>query len=1041
MAPAKKSKSVNKGFTSASDSSPSKDEKSKQKKRKLSDMLGPQWSKHEIERFYEAYRKYGQEWKKVAGVVRSRSIEMVEALYNMNRAYLSLPEGIASVAGLIAMMTDHYNVLAGSGSEKDSEEPEIMARKIQKKLKAKALLDSSRDDSRRQYTGSSDGCLSLLTHCGNGIRPHFPVRKRTPRIPVSCLDVHPNKKSRVSALKANDGGVSHGDLLLKEAHQYPNSPHGSQTSRRTDNIRCSHVSARDEIIAQFPVLKTRTGGFGGDEESKEGSLGHNEDKIGNLARDSADSGRYALADYKKGKKGKKAEVHHSEATLFDDIREAYKYADKGPRRNGSDGKGAKICKSTSEGERKRSKKLTFEDELAACDALKALAEMSSMMPYLAAEPASAVEDAGESMSGRDAIVNGVSRSDVALSDEKVSGKLKNKHISQGSKVWKAESPTDFSVKQEEKLSVADNEVKSADSSEQISAVSKRCKSSLRSPDVSSTNDPRLGETEVAVSSEQIANQVVNLTRRKNRRKRDRALLLKDSDYAPSGCSNNGLAIIQDEVQDVKRKLSNCLSFHEVRRWCVYEWFYSAIDYPWFAKREFTEYLIHAGLGHIPRLTRAELGFIRSTLGKPRRFCDHFLQKEREKLKQYRESVRTHYTNLRAGIGEGLPSDLACPLLVGQQVVAIHPKTRECHNGSVLTVDHDNCLVQFHRPDLGVELVMDIDCMPLNPLENMPEALRRRKMLSDYWHVQVPKVNEAIMPVSEEHTKIVDHRFHVPSFNPSIANNMKVKPACLSSLAKVIGNGSFKTETQNQSCNMAHMQFQEGHVRPIPGLTMGSDRKVFDQSSACPKNLPPWPLPVTDSVPLNETMHYSNHSAFSCQETASNVAEIVEGSRDKAQNMVDTAIKAMSIMEEGEDAFGRISEALACNGKAESAATFRTSIISSSNTFRGSLPHQNPVASCTPQPKLACDASSVQPIGDSASNDLRVPSDLITSCVATLLMIQTCTERQYPPAEVAQILDNAATSLHPCCPQNLSIYREIQMCMGRIKTQILALVPT
>lgn len=96
---------------------------------------------------------------------------------------------------------------------------------------------------------------------------------------------------------------------------------------------------------------------------------------------------------------------------------------------------------------------------------------------------------------------------------------------------------------------------------------------------------------------------------------------------------------------------------------------------------------------------------------------------------------------------------------------------------------------------------------------------------------------------------------------------------------------------------------------------------------------------------------------------------------------------MSIMKEGEDAFGRISEALACNGKAESAATFRTSIISSSNTFRGSLPHQNPVASCTPQPKLACDASSVQPIGDSASNDLRVPSDLITSCVATLLMIQ------------------------------------------------------
>lgn len=34
-------------------------------KRKLSDLLGSQWSKAELERFYEAYRKYGTDWKKV----------------------------------------------------------------------------------------------------------------------------------------------------------------------------------------------------------------------------------------------------------------------------------------------------------------------------------------------------------------------------------------------------------------------------------------------------------------------------------------------------------------------------------------------------------------------------------------------------------------------------------------------------------------------------------------------------------------------------------------------------------------------------------------------------------------------------------------------------------------------------------------------------------------------------------------------------------------------------------------------------------------
>lgn len=60
----------------------------------------------------------------------------------------------------------------------------------------------------------------------------------------------------------------------------------------------------------------------------------------------------------------------------------------------------------------------------------------------------------------------------------------------------------------------------------------------------------------------------------------------------------------------QEKLSCYLSSRMVRRWCTFEWFYSAIDYPWFAKREFVEYLNHVGLGHIPRLTRVEWGVIR-----------------------------------------------------------------------------------------------------------------------------------------------------------------------------------------------------------------------------------------------------------------------------------------------------------------------------------------------------------------------------------------------------------------------------------------------
>ncbi|KAK1431911.1 hypothetical protein QVD17_08706 [Tagetes erecta] len=40
-----------------------------------------------------------------------RHPEMVEALYTMNRAYLSLPEGTASIVVLIAMVSDHYNAM------------------------------------------------------------------------------------------------------------------------------------------------------------------------------------------------------------------------------------------------------------------------------------------------------------------------------------------------------------------------------------------------------------------------------------------------------------------------------------------------------------------------------------------------------------------------------------------------------------------------------------------------------------------------------------------------------------------------------------------------------------------------------------------------------------------------------------------------------------------------------------------------------------------------------------------------------------------
>jgi hypothetical protein len=36
-----------------------------EQKRKLTDMLGPPWSEDDLELFYQGFRKYGKDWKKV----------------------------------------------------------------------------------------------------------------------------------------------------------------------------------------------------------------------------------------------------------------------------------------------------------------------------------------------------------------------------------------------------------------------------------------------------------------------------------------------------------------------------------------------------------------------------------------------------------------------------------------------------------------------------------------------------------------------------------------------------------------------------------------------------------------------------------------------------------------------------------------------------------------------------------------------------------------------------------------------------------------
>ncbi|KAK9289126.1 hypothetical protein L1049_017599 [Liquidambar formosana] len=1202
MAPSRKSRSVNKRFSYINDGAPNKDgenaSKNRQRKRKLSNMLGSQWSKEELERFYEAYRKYGKDWKKVAAVVRNRSMEMVEALYTMNRAYLSLPEGTASVAGLIAMMTDHYSVLEGSDSEQESNDGTGASRKPQKRVRGKFRHSTSKglsshfpDLLQSQSVASNYGCLSLLKKRRSvGSRPPA-VGKRTPRVPVSYFFDKdsgeryslPTRQGLKLKADAYDDDVAHEiALALTEASQRGGSPQVSRTpNRKRENVMSSPVQNGERMCAESEATSSKRRGNEMDEGGFEGSLGSTEADNGDYARDKIylrDTGSAGRDEVKrKGKKfyGKKPEVEDSGINHLDDIKEACSGTEEGQKLGAVKRKlepevaDMKITRFSSKGPRKRSKKILFGgDEGSAFDALQTLADLSLMMPAATIDTESSVrvkeekvditdksrflethranhetdkvkmsgaKASADPLAGLEVIAFKTSRlgkvSDLDVgaipeakggSHQPLTGMLKRKQKSLAFKILKNEAHTDSHLSEFQRMEAVDEmkrPVSKGKRSPHNGAHTKQGKSVKPSERSSSSTDHRREGNDSAISTVHVpsANQLKLPTKVRSRRKMDiqKPLNQKDVKTVESTVKDQPkvpIPSLHERALDLKKKLSNCLSWYRVRRWCTFEWFYSAIDYPWFAKREFVEYLDHVGLGHIPRLTRVEWGVIRSSLGKPRRFSEQFLKEEKEKLNQYRESVRTHYTELRAGTREGLATDLARPLSVGQYVSALHPKTREIHDGSVLTVDRSRCRIQFDRPELGVEFVMDIDCMPFNPLENMPASLRRHnvgvnKFFENFNELKMngqlkdQKLEGYMKFASSENMENADGPSHVsPSTYPisnllkqakggsTIASQSKVGPCETTNAQKV---------TNSQPSILAQIQANEADVQALSALTRALDKKeavvseLKHMNDEVLENQRDGGNSLKDSEPfkkqyaavllqLNEANEQVSSALFCLRQrntyqgnssltwmksmdclgdpgglsnsfdrsvchalkSGSHVVEIVESSRMAGRTMVDAAVLAMSSLKEGGNSVASIEEAIdyVNNRLSVDESGMPAVRCTPADSVHGGLASQDQVTSCTSNPLVASHAPDPK-LNASDQNEAQIPSELISHCVATLLMIQKCTERQFPPADVAQILESAVTSLQPCCSQNRPIYAEIQKCMGIIRSQILALIPT
>ncbi|KAK9265918.1 hypothetical protein L1049_012597 [Liquidambar formosana] len=1010
-------------------------------KRKLSDMLGSQWSKEELQRFYEAYRKHGKDWKKVASVVRNRSIEMVEALYNMNRAYLSLPEGTASVVGLIAMMTDHYNVLEGSDSERESNDA-LGTRKSQKRARGRVRLSIPKEDILQSHSvASSDGCLSLLKRRrSDGNILCRAVGKRTPRFPVSYSY---KKEGRKLEVDANDDDVAHvAALALTEASQRGGSPQVSRTPyRRTNYMKTSPVKSGERMRSQSEMAQAELHGAAKDEDCLEGKVYGKKDKVEDIGNDQFDDGREACSGTEEG-----LDVSAVKGIVDIEVTRA------------------KIDRPSPQGQRKRSKKLFFGDGSSALDALQTLADLSLMMPASTMESGNDLmsrkkkttldiadkSTLGEVMSSshktklsgaKDKVLHSISGVDVPTSRKSKLGRDSAIDVDARAEA-KQQSQSTNKVGKRKRKSLASkvsfenfyNLVNLNDLAEEenkfvikgkrtgpISALSKQWKS-VRPQEYSTSNsDQKRAGTDVAVSTVKVpaTSQFSLPTKQRSRRKMDPQRMLiqkemKSRDKIIKDQVNKFSTPLIDRALYLKEKLSSCLSSYMVRRWCALEWFYSAIDYPWFAKREFVEYLNHVGLGHIPRLTRVEWGVIRSDF-----------------------------------TADGVEKD---------------------DHGSSFKIE-------------------DIDCMPLNPLDNMPDALRRQHIAVNRFSVD-PKGPKLNGQSNIGRSMTFDPRPFLYSSSNHSTNSMikqtKEDTICDNSQAKSVVN--LQQAANSQPCMAAQIQAREADIRALSDLTHALDKKeallmelrhsnndilenrndgdsslndsepfkkhyamvssallYLRQRNTYPGNSQPsWlkaPAISGDPVGPLSSLGSLDNSSLNSQEPGSNVVEIVKGSTIKAHTMVDAAIQAMSSMKEGEDAYARIGEALNSINNWQVTSDSGVSMMRAPDPANGSLGHHNQWTSCKPEPLATGHASGPKLQNDADRDEAQIPSELITSCVATLLMIQTCTERQYPPADVAQILDSAVTTLHPCCPQNLPIYREIQMCMGRIKTQILALIPT
>lgn len=290
-------------------------------------------------------------------------------------------------------------------------------------------------------------------------------------------------------------------------------------------------------------------------------------------------------------------------------------------------------------------------------------------------------------------------------------------------------------------------------------------------------------------------------------------------------------------------------------------------------------------------------------------------------------------------------------------------------------------------------------------------------------------------------------------------------------------GGFKTpETFQRQYATVVLQLKEVNEQVTYALLQLRQRNKYQDNAA-----PPWYWLITQG-----SLDAAEPSEPWALDRTPVLSEIAVSARKQADLMVFTAVKAMDNLKTGEDALQKLGCALdaisvpgsvsaplqlslypaptsegdvpqdACTPSAQPGSLVQSSSSSitedNSEVDTGTVaissrlsqadisePGQRPATLKVAAQDLTQDLNHTE-TQQSAIKDCTFPVELMTSCVATLFMLQTLSDRPSSAAEMQQTLDSALLTLRPKSSKNNAIFKDIEQQFASVKAQITTQIP-